>query len=269
MSLAVRLDFDPRTPAEFIARVIHGRTLRVSEPYDARFLGNGTSIDIDVSRYSDRTRYRILQHEHCKFVYDTELLVPIVSFANVNFGERVRTKESDIRVFTFDPQVPESQQAGPEFYVRDPFDRGHLTQRLAVAWGEDAMPAQIQSDYYTNITPQYENFNRILWAKIEDEARRITNEESDYQKSIDVSGVWFAYNDKIYDSDEKKTRQRRVPNAFWKISIVLKQAKSHVRCFFVPHEKDFDRSKTAKDFSVSLNELSKKLGYKVDERWKL
>lgn len=269
MSVAVLFDFVPRTATEIMARVARGDAYHVAEPYDPRFLGRKTSIAINTEPFKDTKRYKIVHHEHFSSVYDTKLLAPTISYANVDYSNSVADKAAGRRNFSFDPQIPESQQTGSQFYERDEFDRGHLTQRYAVSWGDEAYEARLQSDYYTNIVPQYKDFNRILWSRVEDECRQIALERSETGRSIEITGVWYSKDAKIYDTDAVKVRRRIVPNAYWKIVVFPHDTKLLTQCFFVPHAENFDRTSSANDFSVSLQTVSDKIGYTIDKPWDL
>lgn len=255
--------FKPTTAREIIAQIFDARGVRISHPYDARFLGSQTFIDWNIETFSSE-RYIFLQHEHYKSVYDTHRRLPVVSYANVDFK---LGGADDNRNFQFDPLVAERLQFGPSFYADDDFDRGHLTRRRSVAWGlsdDEISEAQNQSDYYTNIVPQYSRFNRVTWLAVEAACLALASQNG---RSIEVTGVWFdaklSREEAIYDRHPNSAvAKRRVPDAFWKCCIVANKAV----CYFVPHTKveTLDPAK----FELSVEELSTKLGYPIGKNWK-
>lgn len=276
--------FAPQTAREFVQRVVNPRGIAVLRPFDARYLGRGSSFDLNVEPFRASERFVVLQHEHYKAVYDRRRRMPLVSYAIVDVARRISTPLDGSRIFALDPLVAERDQFGPEAYENDAYDRGHLTQRRSVAWGaslDEALDAQQQSDYYTNIVPQQLRFNRVVWAAVEDECRRLVvaaNGDGAFsRRSIEVTGVWFdrtrtATYDEAGDSATAATshrrRRRRVPDAFWKCCIVS-GAPATIHCFFVPHvESVWSRTAPrAADFSVEVAFINARLGYAVDKYW--
>lgn len=76
--------------------------------------------------------------------------------------------------FRTDPRIPDSVQVGNELYSGNRLDRGHLARRADLLWGdlEEAARANRDSFYYTNVTPQMDDFNQSrqggVWGRLED-----------------------------------------------------------------------------------------------------
>jgi endonuclease G len=116
--------------------------------------------------------------------------------------------------FKRDPNIPSEAQIGDELYVNNPLDRGHIARRADLLWGalNEARRANVDSFFYTNITPQHEAFNQSaangIWGELED----VIFSEVDVQ-NLRVSvmgGPIFSANDPIY-------RGIPLPKQFWKI----------------------------------------------------
>jgi endonuclease G len=77
--------------------------------------------------------------------------------------------------FLPDPKV-KTVSAEDEDYKGSGFDRGHLAPAADMGWSETAME---ESFYYSNMSPQVQNFNRGIWKKLEELVRTwaIQNEE--------------------------------------------------------------------------------------------
>jgi endonuclease G, mitochondrial len=92
---------------------------------------------------------------------------------NVDGGSLRRLSRRGIK-FKKDPQVPSDAQVGDELYDDNPLDRGHLARRADLLWGtlSEARQANIDSFFFTNITPQHEAFNQSsasgIWGVLED-----------------------------------------------------------------------------------------------------
>ncbi len=64
--------------------------------------------------------------------------------------------------FIKDPRIPADFQSGDELYSGNRLDRGHLARRADLVWGtlSEAKSANIDSFFFTNITPQMDDFNQ-------------------------------------------------------------------------------------------------------------
>ena len=75
--------------------------------------------------------------------------------------------------FTKDPRLPAEAQAGNELYADNRLDRGHIARRADLLWGKtaEALQANRDSFYYSNITPQMDDFNQSsqqgVWGRLE------------------------------------------------------------------------------------------------------
>ena len=64
--------------------------------------------------------------------------------------------------FRLDPRVPATAQTGEAAYADNDLDRGHIARRSDLLWGalDEALRANSDSFYFTNITPQHQDFNQ-------------------------------------------------------------------------------------------------------------
>ena len=64
--------------------------------------------------------------------------------------------------FVKDPRLAADAQVGNELYRANRLDRGHLARRADLLWGStsEAKKANTDSFFYTNITPQMDDFNQ-------------------------------------------------------------------------------------------------------------
>ncbi|QTF08169.1 DNA/RNA non-specific endonuclease [Brenneria izadpanahii] len=128
--------------------------------------------------------------------------------------------------FALDPRIDAKYQIGEEAYEGNRLDRGHIARRADLCWGdvEEAMQANKDSFYFTNIAPQHERFNQSsrqgLWGELEN----LVFEQADVQnlKLSVLGGPVFGDEDPIY-------RRIRLPRAFWK-AIVYRSGDGQLRC---------------------------------------
>jgi endonuclease G len=114
----------------------------------------------------------------------------------------------------FDARVPKEQQAGPEVYQDNAFDRGHLVRRLDPVWGDEATARKANQETFafTNAAPQVDKFNqgKELWAGLEDHV--LHHADLNDAKISVFTGPVLAEDDLPY-------RGVRIPRQFWKIAV--------------------------------------------------
>jgi endonuclease G, mitochondrial len=131
---------------------------------------------------------------------------------NVDGGSLRRLSRRGIK-FKKDPQVPSDAQVGDELYDDNPLDRGHLARRADLLWGtlSEARQANINSFFFTNITPQHEAFNQSsangIWGSLEDAIFADVDIE-DLRITV-MGGPIFSNSDPVY-------RGILLPKQFWK-----------------------------------------------------
>jgi endonuclease G len=113
----------------------------------------------------------------------------------------------------FDPRIPKEQQAGPDVYKNNAFDRGHLVRRLDPVWGDEATARAANQDTFafTNAAPQVDDFNqgKELWVGLEDHV--LNHADLNDAKVSVLTGPVLAEDDLPY-------RGVQIPRKFWKIA---------------------------------------------------
>lgn len=159
---------------------------------------------------------------------------------NIDGGRLRRESRSGIP-FVLDPKVPAQYQVGNELYAGNRLDRGHIARRADLLWGtpEEAQRANRDSFYFTNITPQLDDFNqsakRGVWGKLEDAIYADVQVE-DLRLSV-LGGPIFTDKDFAY-------RDVLVPRSFWKL---------------LAYGDAVSRKKTVKAFVLTQDDLEGKL----------
>lgn len=100
------------------------------------------------------------------------------------------------------------------FFKNNPWDRGHLARRLAVAWGGDTEARRASRDtfYYTNASPQHHNFNTDEWLKLEDWV--LAHRGS-------ANGKLSVFTGPVNTDKDPHYRGSRIPAAYWKIIVFI------------------------------------------------
>lgn len=132
--------------------------------------------------------------------------------------------------FVKDPRIPAEFQSGNELYSGNRLDRGHLARRADLLWA--AMPeaerANEDSFFFTNITPQMDDFNQSskdgVWGRIEDAV--FAEVDIDDLKVSVFGGPVFQDDDRVY-------RGTPLPREYWKILAFIEQGQPKSRAFLL------------------------------------
>ncbi|WP_353807493.1 DNA/RNA non-specific endonuclease [Agromyces sp. SYSU T00194] len=151
-----------------------------------------------------------LDSTHFTVLLDRERRFAAVTGVNVD-GAALRDlpRVDDWRL---DDRVPPEWQAGPEVYLRNDLDRGHLVRRRDPVWGAADVAAQANADTFTypNAAPQASGFNqsRELWLGLEDHVLAFA----------DATGARISvFTAPVLRPTDPEYRGIRVPLAFWKV----------------------------------------------------
>jgi endonuclease G len=132
--------------------------------------------------------------------------------------------------FRPDPRVDEDLQTLNDVYDHNSLDRGHIARRADLLWGsmDEALAANKDSFFFTNITPQMNNFNQSgmagLWGRLENEV--LEKAPPDRKVVTVMAGPVLAETDPIY-------RSCQVPLEFWKIVLYVRDGTLQVRAFLL------------------------------------
>jgi endonuclease G, mitochondrial len=162
--------------------------------------------------------------------------------------------------FVMDPRLPEESQVGDELYVDNDLDRGHLARRADLLWGPLAVAtkANVDSFFFTNITPQMDDFNQSarngVWGRLEDAVFADADVE-DLKVSV-FGGPVFQDEDRLY-------RGIRLPREFWKVLAFREGGRLKARAFLLTQDLDQLEALDLDEFRVfqiSLPELEARTG---------
>src|SRR5664279_5502664 len=93
-----------------------------------------------------------LDYLHFSVAFRPDRRLAAVTAVNIQGGlliEIERTRD----VWVLDPRVPAIEQAGPELYIKNDFDRGHLVRRRDPGWGTQATARRRTTTRSTTPTP--------------------------------------------------------------------------------------------------------------------
>jgi endonuclease G len=176
-------------------------------------------------------------------------------------GSRLKRITRKGVAFALDPRIPAEMQVGDELYAANALDRGHIARRADLTWGSlpEARRANLDSFFFTNITPQMNNFNQGaiggIWGRLED---AVFDE-------IDVENMRVSvFAGPVFRRDDREYRGVRIPREFFKILAYVEGGKLQSKAFLLTQNLDqlelLDLSEF-KVFQVTLTEIEQRCGF--------
>jgi endonuclease G len=178
---------------------------------------------------------------------------------NIDGGSILRLSRKGIP-FIIDPQVPQQFQVGDELYGGNRLDRGHIARRADLLWGApaDADKANKDSFFFTNITPQMDDFNQGrmggLWGRLEDAVFEDTDVE-DLKVSL--------FGGPVFRDDDRNFLNVKLPREFWKVIMFVEDGKFKTKGFVLAQNLDQLKAfelDAFKVYQVALTEIEERCG---------
>ncbi|WP_226575497.1 DNA/RNA non-specific endonuclease [Acuticoccus sediminis] len=171
-----------------------------------------------------------LDYVHHTVVMNVDRRLAYFSAENIDPGQLVRLRRDRDR-FVPDGRIPDDWQPDGALFAGNDLDRGQLTPRGNVAWGDEetARNASASSFMYTNVTPQHADVNRRSWKQLEDEVLNIL-------LSRGAKGTIFS--GPVFRADDLAYRGFKLPRGFWKILVAEVDGGMYTAAFVVRQEFD-------------------------------
>ncbi len=193
-----------------------------------------------------------------------QLRTPLFAALNIDQDKLKHVQRSDN--WRIDTRIGAENQLNNDYYVSNPWDRGHLARRSSAAWGNSGREAKHASDdtfFYSNACLQHENFNQDEWLALEDWVLDLTLDSTN--KISVISGPIFG------DFARSITPQGRptalIPSGFFKVVLYSNQQNElDVRAFIMMQDEEALRDKRGKHlfnfqrYQVSITEIEEKTG---------
>ena len=187
-------------------------------------------------------------HEQANWVMHA--IIPAIKNGNVSRTNDFR-KDSLVTTgtsFEKDYFLKTKQSNGKYKYDGFGYDRGHLAPSADFRWSETALS---ESYFYSNMSPQLADFNRLKWAELENWMREYVTK---YNTSLIVVTAPVLTDDlaKI----DRGVNKVSIPNFFVKVALDLENKRGIG--FILPHQKI---ELPLESFAVSIDSIEKILGY--------
>jgi endonuclease G len=164
----------------------------------------------------NQSGHTLKYHNH-SVVMHSQRRFAIFSAANIRFDKRYdMNRPTD--VWRRDPRIADKYQIQNFYYAGNQFDRGHLTRREDMEYGDsarEALATAADTCHWTNCTPQHARFNqnKEIWQGIE---RHILEETI-------LSGKFSAQviTGPVLDEGDPEYKDIQYPLQFWKVVAAL------------------------------------------------
>lgn len=163
--------------------------------------------------------------------------------------------------FTKDPRIPEEYQAGNDLYANNRLDRAHLARRADHTWGTatEAHQANKDSFYFTNITPQMDDFNQSgqagIWGRL----------ENALYEDVDLDDLRCSvFAGPVFLTEDQHYRGYQIPVEYWKLILFTQNGQLKARAFLLTQDLDRLQVLMALDefrvYQLTVAELEKRTG---------
>lgn len=241
-------------------------------PPEAEAAGVGFSPDflakrVDLPKLSTTNKakaFKLAGSEVIRYTHFSLALNKVRLFAfwvawNIDGGRLRKLSRTGIP-FVIDPRVPEDCQAGNELYADNRLDRGHIARRADLLWGglAEAKKANTDSFFFTNITPQMDDFNQSarggIWGRLEDGVF----------EDVDVDNLKASlFGGPVFQDDDREFRGVQVPREFWKVIAFVEGGKLKAKGFLLTQSLDELEALELdpfRVFQVALTEIESRCG---------
>ena len=199
----------------------------------------------------EHSAYRLSYNEdHEQANWVMHLIRPEIQNGNVSRSNDFRQDPLVTTGTSFEKDyfTKEKKEDGKYKYDGFGYDRGHLAPSADFRWSEKALS---ESYFYSNMSPQIGDFNRLKWAELESWMR-------DYVTKNNTSLIIVTA--PVLSDDlpkiERGVNKVSIPNFFVKVALDVKNKSSIA--FILPHKKI---ENPLESYAVSVDSAERVLGY--------
>ena len=206
------------------------------------FAANFLSVRVDLPKLSSPNRQKAFTAGGSEAIHYTHFSLALNKIRRFAFwvgwnidGGRLRKLSRKGIPFIFDSRVPKEFQIGDDLYSGNRLDRGHIARRADLLWGgpNEAKKANKDSFFFTNITPQMDDFNQGakggLWGQLED----AVFEDADVE-NLRVS----VFGGPVFREDDRDFRGVKLPHEFWKLIAYVDAGELKAKAFLLTQNLD-------------------------------
>lgn len=176
-----------------------------------------------------RDRTEVIPYTHFSLALNGERRFAMWVAWNIDGGQLKKVSRRGIP-FKLDPDIPSEFQVGNFLYAGNRLDRGHIARRADLCWGSETEARQANRDsfFFTNITPQMDDFNQSsregIWGRLEDAVFAEVDVE-DLRVSV-IAGP-------VFRNDDREFRGVKLPREFFKVLAYVENGELKVKAFLL------------------------------------
>ncbi|MDW6003973.1 DNA/RNA non-specific endonuclease [Vibrio mangrovi] len=215
----------------------------------------------------------VVPYIHYSLLMSKSTKQALCSAANVDNSKQQTISGAKGRKWFIDDRVGKEHQIINDAYTGTPWDRGHLTRRTAVTWGDysTALAASNDSCAFTNACMQHENFNEDEW-RVPELAVANFNMAKENRLNI-MTGPVFTLCDRFFTKGPGFDPVR-IPSGFWKTITYVDANSGELITAAYLFFQDIDTLKTKKakqriqlrNFRITTTELQLWTGLQFDKQ---
>lgn len=178
-----------------------------------------------------------------------------VAFKFYNTTGAANVGRTDPEPWDNDPQLPVFCQTQKEDY--SPYQRGHLCASADRVYSREA---NVQTFYYSNMSPQIGHFNTNTWEYLEEFVRNLGRSNS-FRDTLYVCKGGTIENNQILGKTSKGSHQVVIPQYYFMALLCKKGNEYKSIGFFLEHKGSWpDKPYDRKQFAMSIDKLEEKTG---------
>lgn len=193
------------------------------------------------AKLKDNPQEYLLSYENYSVVQHRLRGFPLFSACNIsgeNFISIPRDEVGDH--WKKDLRIAKNEQWGQELYdaKKSDFDRGHMTKREDVQWGEnkdEAIDAARTTFFFTNAAPQHGRLNRGIWKSLENYILKTETVKNNLRICL-FTGPVLADDDPVFVTTVND-QTVKIPVLFWKVIYFAKEDQKLYRVAFLTNQR--------------------------------
>lgn len=213
---------------------------KLFQGYDEKFIPNQTvplpKLNQEQSEdlVSDNEGHKIIKYINYSLQQSAFYKFPFYTATNIDGIQFKKVPRKDN--WRKDTRISKEFQFGKELYSspKSDFDKGHMTKREDVQWGETigiALNAADSTFYYTNAVPQHKDLNRDIWRSLEDYILHTETKQNELRVCVFTGPVLSSSNPYFVTPIDGK--QIQIPALFWKVVVFQKEDRKLYRVGFM------------------------------------
>lgn len=176
-----------------------------------------------------------------------------VAFTFYNLTSQVKVDRTDD--WADDPSIPAQYRSDREDFRG--YDRGHICASADRVYSDEA---NRQTFYYSNMSPQYGNFNQNIWADLEGKIRDWGRNNSFRDTMYVAKGGTIDREDQIITYTNRGPNRLPVPKYYYMALLCKKDTRYKAIAFCLDQSLSYSKPYTFSKYAMTIDDLEKLTG---------